>query len=194
MPQKPADEKMEALLRKVAHTTEGRVGITKLHVRKMIKSRAAEGVIGSRRADKVWGWVARAVMQGRHRLRSETRRDQAWMTDEEITLLTMREEAAWEGKDPNSEPQVERTEVVGSVRAWLEENEQQTGGTILLRPQKLTALKAAKKALTKERGGRQALMAAITILCANGEATLSQEPTKPQRRGKNRGWRQDPSQ
>jgi hypothetical protein len=77
------------------------------------------------------------------------------------------------------------------VRAWLEENEQQTGGTILLRPQKLNALKAAKKALTKERGGRQALMAAITILCANGEATLSQEPTKPRRRGKNRGWRQE---
>jgi hypothetical protein len=183
---------IEAVMRKVTVTPAGPMAISKLHVRKACKSRKSEGLIGNRRADKVWAWVANAIATGAHRLTSPNQRAQHWMTDEEAHLLVARGAVAWEEEDPDSDKSVQRLEVVGAVRAWLEENEQQTDqGVILLRRPKLRALKEAKKSLVATRGGHQALLAAIVELSAQGSATLEQPPLRPSGRGEDQEWIQN---
>ena len=71
--------------------------------------------------------------------------------------------------------------MVGSVTAWLEENEEcNAQGLHIVRVGKLNQLKSARKRTARTRGGPMAIMATLALLCADlkGTATLERTPMK----------------
>ena len=85
-----------------------------------------------------------------------------------------------------------RIEMRGTVKAWIEENEEEIApGVYAVRPGKLNQLKAAKKKTAKARGGPTAIIATIVELASEGTATLQQTPNKTHKRGKWVNWIED---
>ena len=85
-----------------------------------------------------------------------------------------------------------RVEMRGSVLVWLKENEETTEGEMyLVRPGKLTQLRAARKKTASTRGGPTAILAAIVELAAEGTVMLMEAPNRPANKGKWDNWIQD---
>ena len=60
-----------------------------------------------------------------------------------------------------------------------------------MRPGKWKQMKDAKKKLIARRGGVDALVATVTLLSAQGKATMQQRPNKPANKGKWDSWVED---
>jgi hypothetical protein len=78
-------------------------------------------------------------------------------------------------------------ELVQSVSEWLKKNEEQKGGkggVYVIRPGKWNQMKDAKKKLIAKRGGVDALVATVTLMSAQGKATMQQRPNKPANKGR----------
>ena len=58
----------------------------------------------------------------------------------------------------------------------------------VIRPGKWKQMKDAKKKLIARRGGVDALVATVTLLSAQGKATMQQRPNKPANKGKWDTW------
>lgn len=185
------EEAIEKVMRAVTHTKGGRMSIQKWHVRKAANSNASRKEIGKRRADKIWGWVARKTDHGEHKLKDKTQWTQEWLGTGERLILEAREDAAWEGGE-RANTRVSRAEVKGAVLTWIMENEEpQKLGPWRLRPQKLRQMLAARKAMAKQRGGRQAIYAALAILTAEGTVTLTETPLMPNTKSRWETWIKD---
>lgn len=183
------EKAIEEVMRGITHVKKGLMRLQRRHVNKAISTNKKAREIGKGRADKVWAWVAEATKSGRHLLKDTSQWTNAWLGDEEITLLIARGEAAWRPLDPALSARACREEVVGAVRAWLHENEERGQGTVMrVRPQKLTQLRGAKKAMAKKRGGTMAIYSALVLLAAEGRAVLAQRPQKPSRQGEWTTW------
>ena len=148
------------LLRKITKTPKATMRLRNLHVSKAISSNAAKAAIGKPRADIVWGCVATLIAKREHV------NVDMHLRQSDIELLKVKGEAALRLRPMG---QAHRVEMRGGVLAWLKENEETTrGGTYLLRPGKLTQLKAARKRTASTRGGPTAILAAIVELAAEG--------------------------
>jgi hypothetical protein len=173
-----AEKAIETLFRRVTHVTKGQMRIQRIHVSKVIATNAERALIGGNRADKVWSWLAHKVQDGEHKLKNRQAWTQQWLGEGELLLLRARGLVAWEGT-PAQVTAVHRREVTGAVRTWLLENEErQKQGPIRVREQKMRQMQAAKKKMASTRGGRMAVYAAMTILTAQQEATLTFWPTE----------------
>ena len=76
-------------------------------------------------------------------------------------------------------------ELRGAVETWLRENEEKREDqSYLLRPGKLNQLKAVRQKTLSSRGKGEALMATLTLLAAEGIATLQRTPGRGGRKGK----------
>jgi hypothetical protein len=183
------EEMIEKVMRGILHSPSGLMKIQRLHVNKAVATNKGARAIGARRADKVWGWVAREVQEGRHALKDKSQWSNEWLSDEEKNLLRVRADAAWHPGDQQKAARAGREEVVGAVRVWLQENEEPArDGPVHIRPQKLAQLHSAKKDMVRSRGGRSAIYAAIVLLAAEGEAVLTQQPQRRSRQGEWREW------
>ena len=97
----------------------------------------------------------------------------------------MTQEGALEGE-------AHRVELRDSIVAWLKENEDKKGDQPYLgRPGKPNQLKAARQKTLNSRGKGTALMATLTLLAAEGVATLKRTPSKGKKRGKRDWWIED---
>ena len=75
---------------------------------------------------------------------------------------------------------------------WLKENEERKGEQpYLVRPGKLNQLKGARQKTLSSRGKGAALMATMTLLAAEGVATLQRTPSKGKKKGKWTKWIED---
>ena len=182
---------IEAIIRKITHTPRGRMKIQRWHVKKAINTNAAKSHVGQDRADKTWGWVAKAVDLGEHALKDKATWSQDWLSAEERTILRARADVAWGGGESASR-RAHRMEVTGAVATWISENEEPAGeGAQTLRPQKMNQMMAAKKAMTKSRGGVKAIYAAMTILTVQGKIRLSEIPRRRHNKGEWITWREE---
>lgn len=171
------------LLRKITKTPKATMRLRNLHVSKAISSNAAKAAIGKPRADIVWGCVATLIAKREHV------NVDMHLRQSDIELLKVKGEAALLLRPMG---QAHRVEMRGGVLAWLKENEETTrGGTYLLRPGKLTQLKAARKRTASTRGGPTAILAAIVELAAEGTVMLMETPNKPAGKGKWPNWVED---
>jgi hypothetical protein len=183
------EQAIEVVMRGILRVSKGPMKIQRLHVSKAIATNKLSKLIGKGRADKIWGWVAAQIRQGAHRLMVTTQWTNAWLGEEQLTLLLARANDAWTPTSETLSAHASKREVLGAVRAWLEENEEQGRGRVMcIRPQKLTQLRGAKKAMTKKRGGKMAIYAALVLLAAEGKAVLAQCPLKPSRKGEWANW------
>jgi len=174
---------VESALRKRARKPEGRFSVTLALVHVFRDSGKHRTALAPRRADKVWGAVAQLVAQG-------TLTTTPALAPADLVVLQERARAAWGPQPQARDPAVDMTEMVGSVKAWLEENEElpPNRSTILLRPAKLTQLKNARKKTALSRGGPMAIMAAMVILSARGVAALKNYPNQTRNRGEWTTW------
>ena len=182
LPDRSSDGVVEGIFRSVTKQ-KGMMRINKEHIRAATKSRAGQKTVGTRRADKLWGWIARARARGSIELDEPVA-----LTEGAQRVLTEREAAAW--GDQGATARAHKAEMVGSVRTWLAENEQRREGKsdFILREQKLAQLKMARKAMAASRGGLIAIMAAIVLLMATGEVILEAIPRDQHSRARNTGW------
>jgi hypothetical protein len=83
-----------------------------------------------------------------------------------------------------------------AVLTWLHENEELAPGQTVfrVRPGKLTQLKNARKKTAQSRGGPMAILAAIVLLSADGEAVLERRPNKAHNRKSWDTWIADATQ
>ena len=144
---------VEGLLRKVTKQAKGKMMIRRRHVDKILGSNSQSLRIGKPRADIVWGCVAELISSRRHINKDMN------LTTGHLELLRARGIAAQSvGVEGNG--RAHRVELVGSVSAWLEENEERVEGQpFLLRPGKLNQLKASRQKTLSTRGRGPALMA-----------------------------------
>lgn len=174
---------VEKQLRKHTGTAKGRISIRSAHVKRIRDSNADKSVIGKPRGDVVWMAIAQLTTEGRHKNLDMT------LPEGHVEVLKMKGLAAL-GVVPKG--RADREEMQGAVMGWLEENEEVHGsGMYLIRPGKLTQLKNARKATAKLRGGPMAIMAAITLLSAEGDATLQYVPRQPANKGPWSSWVED---
>jgi hypothetical protein len=111
------------------------------------------------------------------------------LTTSHLELLRARGRVAREGA-PKGE--AHRVELRGAVETWLRENEEKREDQpYLLRPGKLNQLKAARQKTLSSRGKGEALMATLTLLAAEGIATLQRTPGRGGRKGKWERWIED---
>ena len=172
------------MLRKVTKTPSGKMRIRRLHVNKVLRTNKSARRIGKPRADIVWACVAHLVTKGGH-----VNKDMSNLGKMEAEMLIMRGRAAMGYVSPGS---AHRLEMVGSVRAWLKENEEcDAQGLHIVRVGKLNQLKSARKGTARTRGGPMAIMAAMALLCAEGAATLQRTPMRPARGGRWKRWIRD---
>ena len=176
---------VEGLLRKMTKQAKGKMMIRRRHVDKILGSNSQSLRIGKPRADIVWGCVAELISSRRHINKDMN------LTTGHLELLRARGIAAQSvGVEGNG--RAHRVELVGSVSAWLEENEERVEGQpFLLRPGKLNQLKASRQKTLSTRGRRPALMAAMALLASKGVATMQRTPSKGNRKGKWESWIED---
>ena len=183
---KMAEEVMnavEALLRKASKKPKGKMQIRRRHVDKLLSSNAQSRAIGKPRADIIWGCVAELISSRRH-----TNGDMT-LTTSHLELLRARGLAALQD---GAKGKSHRVELRGSIVTWLEENEERVEGQpFLLRPGKLNQLKASRQKTLSTKGRRPALMASLTLLAAEGIATLQRTPSKGNKKGKWGSWVED---
>jgi hypothetical protein len=192
MERRRGEEAIEKVMRAMTHVSQGRMRIQKAHVDRTIKTNKLRSDIGAKRADKVWAWVANQVKQGNHSLRDTSQWTDAWMGEDALETLAAKGDAAWSPGDRRLQARAHRTEVVGTVRTWLRENEEQGEGKAWkLRPPKLAELHQAKKSMAKGRGGVMAIYAALALLTADGELALTRLPERQSRKGPWEAWIQD---
>jgi hypothetical protein len=190
MEREQASGAIQEVLRGITHTKKGKMKIQRWHVKKAINSNARQKLIGKQRADKIWGWVAGAVDKGEHALKDKGTWKQEWLSAEERAILAAREDAAWAGGE-REQRQAHCAEVTGAVMTWITENEEpQKEGPWELRPQKLSQMMAAKKAMAKPRGGRKAIYAALTKLTMEGKIRLTETPNKSNNGSDRGGWKE----
>ena len=185
-----ADDEIEQVMRTQTRTPRGPMKIQRHHVTAAVKSRSSQSTIGSRRADKIWGWIATA-MEGSHRLKNKEEWTQQWISDTEKSILKVRAAAAWAESDPGEVPAVRKAEMVGAVEGWLVENEELNKGVYLIRAPKMRQLRDARKNMASKRGGAEAISAAIVLLSAEGKATMERAPRLKGQEGRNKAWIQN---
>ena len=173
---------VEAQLRKKSGKAKGKMDLKREHVLGVIHSNADACTIGKPRAAIVWMATMELIATRRH-----INKDM-YLQPEHTELLTVKGLAAM-GQVPMGA--AHRVEIVQSVSAWLKENEEQKGGVHVIRPGKWTQLKGARKKLAASRGGADALLAAVTLLSAEGKATMQQRPNRPANKGKWDSWVED---
>ena len=174
---------IEQMLRDTTKTKKGPMWIKNCHVTRVIHSNKSSKLIGKKRAAVIWGCVAQLIESGGHK-----NKDMA-ITEEQSAMLVTNSRAEL-GEIPRG--RAHRTEMKGTVKAWIEENEEEIApGVYAVRPGKLNQLKAAKKKTAKARGGPTAIIATIVELASEGTATLQQTPNKTHRRGKWVNWIED---
>lgn len=172
---------VERILRVVTKTAKGTMRIRRLHVNKVLRSNKSARIIGKPRADIVWACVAYLVTTGGH-----VNKDMSNLGKMESAMLQLKGRSAMGLASPGS---AHRLEMVGSVKAWLTENEEcSTQGVHVLRMGKLNQLKAARKKTAETRGGPRAIVAALALLSAEGVATMRQAPRLPARGGPWNQW------
>ena len=138
---------------------------------KLLSSNARARDIGKPRADIIWGCVAEMISTGLHVNKDMT------LTTSHLELLRARGMVAREGA-PKGE--AHRVELRGVVETWLRENEEKREDQRhLLRPGKLNQLKAARQETLSSRRKGEALMATLTLLAAEGIATLQIYMSQP---------------
>ena len=171
------------MLRVTMKTKSGPMRIKNCHVTKLIHSNRNSKLVGRKRAaviSLIWGCVAQLIESQGH-----MNQDMA-ITEEESAMLVANTRAEF-GEIPKG--RAHRIEMVGTVRTWIEENEEEVApGVYLVRPGKLNQLKAAKKKTAQTRGGSMAIIATIVELASEGSATLQQTPNKAYRQGKWEEW------
>ena len=178
-----AMREVEAQLRTVTSTPRGKMAIRRAHVNRILHSQKAKRVLGKQRADVVWGCVAQLLASGAHANKD------MHLSEENMAMLRAKGEAAL-GTGPRGV--ADKLEMTGSVYAWLVENEETNQqGAFVIRPGKLTQLKNARKDGARKKGGQPAIMAAIVLLGAQGEATLMMDPNKARNRGTWDTWIED---
>lgn len=173
---------VEAQLRKKTGREKGKMDLRREHVLAVVHSNADAKTIGKPRGDIVWMAVAELIATKKH-----VNKDMH-LRPEHMELLRAKGLTAM-GLRPQGS--AHKVELKGSVSVWLKENEETKGGVYVIRPGKLTQLKNARKHATSSRGGTQALMATITLLSAEGTATLQQRPNRPANKGKWDSWVED---
>ena len=174
---------VEDLLRKATKTKTGKMKIRRIHVDKLLGSNARARDIGKPRADIVWGCVAEMITMKLH-----INKDMA-LTTSHLELLRAKGKVAREGA-PQGE--AHKVELRGSIVTWLKENEEKKGDQpYLVRPGKLNQLKGARQKTLSSRGKGAALMATMTLLAAEGIATLQRTPSKGKKKGKWSKWIED---
>ena len=174
---------VEDLLRKATKTKTGKMKIRRIHVDKLLGSNARTRDIGKPRADIVWGCVAEMITMKLHINKDMT------LTTSHLELLRAKGIVAREGA-PQGE--AHRVELRGSIVTWLKENEEKKGDQpYLVRPGKLNQLKGARQKTLSSRGKGAALMATMTLLAAEGIATLQRTPSKGKKKGKWSKWIED---
>ena len=180
MTMEAAVKEVESQLRIAANTPEGEMAIRKVHVNKVLHSQKAKKTLGRKRADVVWCCVARLLDSGAH-----INKDMH-LSEENKAMLRAKGEAAL-GTGPQA--LADKLEMTGSVYTWLTENEETNKqGVFVIRPGKLTQLKNARKDGARSKGGHNAIMAALVLLGAQGEATLMMDPNSPRRKGTWEKW------
>ena len=176
---------VEAQLRRKTGKTKGKMGLKREHVLAVIHSNADAQTIGKPRGDIVWMAVMELVATRRH-----VNADMFFKA-EHTELLRARGLAAM-GQRP--EGTAHKVELTQPVSKWLKEDEEQkggSGGVYVIRPGKWKQMKDAKKKLIARRGGVDALVATVTLLSAQGKATMQQRPNKPANKGKWDTWVED---
>ena len=92
-----AEKEIEGLVRKNTGNLEDNIkNVQKWHVQKVIKSRAAEKVIGTERGIKVWGWIAKASRNKLLSIGPTEGGHREWITPHEQMINEIRANAAWE--------------------------------------------------------------------------------------------------
>ena len=132
----------------------------------VIHSNTDAQTIGKPRGDIVWMAVMELVATRRHVNAN------MFFKAEHTELLRAKGLAAM-GQIP--EGTAHKVELMQSVSEWLKENEEQkggSGGVYVIRPGKWKQMKDAKKKLIARRGGVDALVATVTLLSAQGKATM----------------------
>ena len=98
-----AEMEIEKLVRRETRCPKGKItNVQKAHVHKVIKSRAAEALIGTERAAKVWGWLARAMKQRKVSLKLSTEWTNEWIGNQEHRVNELRADSVWEPDPPKS--------------------------------------------------------------------------------------------
>ena len=76
-----AEAEIEALIKAVAGRKHGRIVLQEKHVKGVAKSGARRAAIGPNRTDKVWGWAARALQEGKAVQKITTEWSNTWMSE-----------------------------------------------------------------------------------------------------------------
>ena len=170
-----AMESVESQLRKYSNTPKGQMSVKRIHVSKILHGKTGHEVIGKPRGDVVWACVAGL-------LRPKTHKNKDMVLSEENMVLLQAKGLAALGEGPAAVANMH--EMMGSVRNWLEENEEtNVAGTYVIRPGKLKQLKDARKMTYSTRGGPNAILAAVVLLGTGEKATLMRPPNKSQNKG-----------
>ena len=184
-----AETEIERLVRRTAASGEGArtiEGLMKRHVIQIIKSRAAEKVIGLERGAKIWGWLAKANREGK-----VPGIDQ-WISQVEHRINEIRADAAWAETQQQARKlsaAADREEALGSVRTWLKLNEEPTRqGFQVLREEKRETMRSSRSNFFKRMGGAEAMYATIALLTHSGEVVLETDRGAGGVREANQTW------
>jgi hypothetical protein len=172
-----AETEIEKLMRKEMRCPSGRIAnVQKVHVHKVTKSRAAEKVIGTERAAKVWGWLAEATKQKKVSFRLTTEWTNEWISNQEHKVNELRADSVWEVNPPRSkvlEALANREEAMEMLRTWMKLNEEPAKmGWQVLRAEKREALRTSKANYFRRVGGPEAMYAAIALLTLTREVVM----------------------
>ena len=180
MTMEAAMREVESQLRTATNTPKGKMAIRKVHVSKVLHSQKAKKILGRKRADVVWCCVAMLLDSGAHENKD------MHLSEENRAMLRAKGEAAL-GTGPQALS--DKLEMTGSVYTWLTENEETNQqGVFVIRPGKLTQLKNARKDGARTKGGQNAIIAALVLLGAQGEATLMMDPSSARNKGTWENW------
>ena len=196
--QKGAEIIMEQMLRKEMgeRKATGTIKeVQKHHLRRMIKSRAGERVIGTERGVKIWGWFSEMLDAKKVTLRLATEWTNTWISQQESRINQLKTEEAWAktGVVRNTMKSIaNREEAMGAVTSWMDKNEEPPkGGVRMLRAEKREALRTAKINVFKKMGGAEAMYAAIAVLTLEGKMVMETDRGTRGRRANDGGWLRD---
>ena len=181
MSRERAERAIEQMLRDKAGqkaTSTARIPVTRETVQQVIASRKSQRDIGTRRTDKVRGWVAQQVEKGGIDQRWVGRKSTSvWLSPEELAKWARAAAAAWaaEGDDPaaaaRAKSLADREKAVSAAASWMDQNEEQArNGVKVMRPEKMDKMRRDRKGMWAKLGGIEAMWATVAIMVLLGMA------------------------